>query len=147
MDYKSRRLSLYSSILYVLGFGVSIWITWLSGNTFIVARQSSMKIAGLVAAVLGIVLVLTCLLVFWILIAEVVGFEIHQDGSISLQRLWLKPMSHVTQVRLLLRIGCVLRADGSRGECVRYVILWADKKLVPMPAEIYSRLGANVDRS
>lgn len=144
MDYKSKRLSLYSSVLYVLVFGVSLGITWLSADTFIAARQSSMKFAGLVAAILGVVLVLACLLVFWILVTEVIGFEIHEDGSMLLQRLWMEPLAHVRQVRLLIKLGCVFRADGAKGECVPYVILWADQRVVPMPTEIYSRLSASL---
>lgn len=146
MDHKSKRLSLYSSMLYVLAFCVSVAITWLSVDTFIVARQSSMKIAGLVVAILCVALGLACLLILWILVAEAIEFEVRQDGSILLHRLWLKPLSNVRQIRLLLRLGYVLRADGSKGESVHYVILWADRTVVPMPAEIYSRLSASLFR-
>ena len=141
MDYKSKRLCLYSSIVYVAAFAVSIGMTWLGVDAFIVARQSSMRIAGLAVAIVAVVLILCCLLVLWILVTEVIGFETKPDGSICLQRLWLRPLTHVEQVGLLIRLGCVLRANGSKGECVPYVVLRADQMIVPMPAEIYSRLG------
>jgi hypothetical protein len=104
-----------------------------------------MKSAAVIVAILGVVLVLCCLLVLWILTAEVIAFEIGQDGSLSLQRLWL-PLIKVTEVRLVLKLGCILRADGAKGKCVPYVIVYADRGFVPMPAEVYSQLSGNLGR-
>jgi hypothetical protein len=142
MDYKSKRLSIYSSVLYVAMLAVSAAMTWLGIDTFFIARQLDMKIVGLALAILGVVLVLCCLLALWILVTEAIGFEANPDGSIFLRRLWLKPLARVQQIRLLIKLGCVLRADGSKGECVPYVVLRADRMVVPMPAEIYSRLDS-----
>lgn len=104
-----------------------------------------MHLAGIVCTLLGFVLLVACLLVLWILATEVIAFEIDRDGSIFLQRLWLKPLTYIKEVRPLIKLGCVFRAGGAKGECVPYVIVWADKKKVtPMPAELYSRLSASI---
>jgi len=144
MDYKSRRLSLYSFIAYVSALGVSIGIVWLSLGTSIANRTPSMKTAGVIVTILGVALILACFLVLWILVTEVIAFEIDQDGSILLRRLWLKPLTYVKEVRLLIKLGCVYRVDGLKAECVPYVIVWADRKIVPMPAEVFSRFSGTL---
>lgn len=141
MNYSSRRHSLYSFIPYVLALVVSIGIVLLSLETAIGNRTPSMRTAGLLVTILGVILVLSCLLVLWILATEAIAFEVGHDGSIFLQRLWLQPLTCVRQVRLLLKLGCVLRVDGSKGKCVPYVVVRADRRFVPMPADVYSRLA------
>ena len=143
MDFTSRRLSSYSFIAYVLALGVSIGIVWLSLHTSIANRTPSMKTAGVIVTILGVALILACFLVLWILVTEVIAFEIDQNGSILLRRLWLKPLTQVKEVRLLIKLGCLFRSDGSKVDCVPYVIVRADRRIVPMPAEVFSRFSGS----
>ena len=145
VNCNSRSLSVYSFIPYVLGLGISIGMVWLSVETAITNQTPSMKTAAMAMSLLGVALVLTCVLVLWILATEVVAFEIDKGGSIVLRRLWRKPLT-CTGVRLLIKLGCVLRANGSKGECVSYVIVRADRQIVPMPTEVYLRLDRSIAR-
>lgn len=144
MDYKSRRLSLSSFIVYISALGMSMGIVWLGLGTAIVNRTPSMKTAGVIVTILGVALILLCFLVLWILVTEVIAFEIDQHGSIVLRRLWLKPLRYVKEVRLFIKLGCVFRSDGLKVECVPYVIVRADRKIVPMPAEVFSRFSGTL---
>jgi len=146
MNYTSRRLSSYSFIAYVLALGMSIGIVWLGLGTAIANRTASMKTAAVIVTILGVASILLCFLVLWILVTEVIAFEIDQHGSIVLRRLWLKPLRYVKEVRLFMKLGCLFRSDGLKAECVPYVIVRADRKIVPMPAEVFSRLNGTLSR-
>jgi hypothetical protein len=140
IDFRSKRLCSYSAIPYLASLAASIALIWLGADSYAIATQTSWRIVTTIVAVCGVMLSFASILALWILISEVVEYQVQPDGSVVLDRIWLKPLDCVKQIGVVMKLGCVFRAP--KGLCVRYVVLRADRKLVPMSAELYSRLAA-----
>lgn len=140
LPFLTKRATCYSAIPYALALMGSGSLVWLGVQlSWVLNRSTEIKVLGFILAAAGVLLALCCILVFWILLTEVTGFQTSDSGSIRLERSWL-PAIATRSAEVLIRLGCVYRVAAPGEGCVRYVVVKAGGAFMPMALELYESL-------